>query len=572
MRVTWRPRRERVWPPLLVFLLALALRVAHVLALRGSPYFTRPVLDAGTYHEAALALVRGDGYPDAVFWQPPGYPFFLALVYAVAGPGFLAPRLVQAVLGALTAVLTYAIGARAFGPRVGLVAGLAVAGYGTLIYYDGELLAPALGIPLMLVAVLFAVRAGAPGGRTVWLAAGLYTGLTSLVTASALLLVPVMAIFARRRAGWVVLGAALAVAPVTLRNWTEGRELVLVSSNGGINLFVGNNPRYDDMVAMRPGRDWQALLRAPRQYGVVGAAAASRFFVDRVVAYARTDPLGFAALQAKKVRLLLGGDEILRNQAIYPVRADSPVLRLLLWKIPGLAFPFGLLLPPAVLGLVVGARRAPFLAVVVLVLAGGVVAFFVTARYRAPLVPLLCVFAAEGLRWLVAAAWWKRWAAIALLAGVYLLANLGQGPMPARMNPDAEFGLATWLEREGHRAEATALYAEVARENPTYWDAWERLSRALRAEGRSREADAALLTAEGIVPEFFDTLLVLAAIDAEQGRWTEAADRYRRALSLEPDDPAARAGLARTQDHLSAAPGPTPASGAGGLRGTGPAP
>src|SRR5262249_36412513 len=214
-------------------------------------------------------------------------------------------------------------------------------------------------------------------------------------------------------------------------------------------------------------------LRAPRQHGVVGAAAASRFFVDRVVAYAREDPLGFAALQAKKVRLLLGGDEILRNQAIYPVRADSPVLRLLLWKIPGLAFPFGLLLPPAVLGLVVGARRAPFLAVVVLVLAGGVVAFFVTARYRAPLVPLLCVFAA--------AAWWKPWAAIALLAGVYLLANLGQGPMPARMNPDAEFGLATWLEREGHRAEATALYAEVARENPTYWDAWERLSRALRA-------------------------------------------------------------------------------------------
>src|SRR5262249_32132963 len=93
----------------------------------------------------------------------------------------------------------------------------------------------------------------------------------------------------------------------------------------------------------------------PRRPAAWAPRAPSRFFVARVVAYAGTDPLGFAALQPKKVRLLLGGDEILRNQAIYPVRADSPVLRLLLWKIPGLAFPFGLLLPPAVLGLVVGA-------------------------------------------------------------------------------------------------------------------------------------------------------------------------------------------------------------------------
>ena len=68
------PARRARWPALLVFLLALGLRLAHVLFLSRSPYFTHPVLDAETYHEAALALVRGLGYPDRVFWQPPGYP------------------------------------------------------------------------------------------------------------------------------------------------------------------------------------------------------------------------------------------------------------------------------------------------------------------------------------------------------------------------------------------------------------------------------------------------------------------------------------------------------------------
>src|SRR6185436_7773275 len=96
---------------------------------------------------------------------------------------------------------------------------------------------------------------------------------------------------------------------------------------------------------MRPGRDWQALVRAPRLHGVSGAGPASRFFVERVTAYAAREPVGFVRLQVRKLRLLLGGAEIPRNQEIYPARTWSPVLRVLLWKVPGLAFPFGLLLP-----------------------------------------------------------------------------------------------------------------------------------------------------------------------------------------------------------------------------------
>ena len=513
--------------------------------MRGSPYFDHPVLDAETYNHTALALAAGEGFPDRVFWQPPGYPYFLALVYALAGPGFLVPRLAQVVIGSLSAVLTCLIGVRLFGPRVGLAAGLGTAGYGLLIYYDGELLAPSLAILLQLVAMLLAVRAQGETDSRGWLAAGLFGGLAAVVNATVLVLVPVMAAFARRRAPWVLLGAALAIAPLTLRNWTQGGEMVLISSNAGINLFLGNNPRYDETVAMRPGRDWQALLRAPRLHGVRGARAASAFFERRVLAFARAEPGAFLGLQGKKLRLLLAGDEIPRNQEIYPARAYSLVLRLLLWKAPFLAFPFGIVLPLGLLGLVVGARRAPMLAAMLVVFALAVLAFFITARYRAPLVPLLLVFAAEGVRWLVGSAdRLARLVAVAALLPLFLVTNLGQGPMATRMNPDAEFGLATWLEREGHLGEALVRYRTLAREHPTYWDAWYRLGQLLETAARRPEAEEAFRVARGIVPSHFDTLGWLAQQASDAGCLEEAAAHYRRAIDLDPASLLARAGLA----------------------------
>ena len=195
-----------------------------------------------------------------------------------------------------------------------------------------------------------------------------------------------------------------------------------------------------------------------------GAAAASRFFVEprpRV----RSNAIRRDSWHSRRGSSACSSaaTEIPRNQEIYPARAWSPVLRALLWKVPGLAFPFGLLLPLAVVGLVAAWRRAPILAASVVLLGLTVAAFFVTARYRAPLIPLLALFAAAGVRWAaVEASGRARLAAGVVALGTYLLANLGQGPMPHRMNADAEHGLAHWLEREGRRPEALTLYERLA--------------------------------------------------------------------------------------------------------------
>ncbi len=535
---------------LILFAVALALRLIHVLAMRASPYFENPVIDAATYDDAARSIAAGHGHPDLIFWQPPGYSYFLSWIYLAAGPGYLAPRIVQALLGAASAVMTAWIGAKVFGRRVGLAAGYGVALYGLLIYFDGELLTPSLTIALQLASVLVALRARdrARDGAALWAASGALAGLASVVTAPSLLIAAALAVAARRRAGAVLLGAALAIAPVTLRNLARGGELVPISWNGGVNLYIGNNPSYDQTVAIRPDLQWKRLVQEPRRAGARGEAEASNYFVAKVLRYAGSDPASFVRLQIKKLHLLLAGNEIPRNQEIYPARAYSPVLRALLWKAPGLAFPFGLLMPLGVLGIVVGARRAPLLAAIVLLYAAGILAFFITARYRVPLVPLLLVFAAEGVRWLLEDAGLRaRAASLTLVVPLFLVGNVGQGPMPRVMNADAEYSLGVKYAMKGRPEEAAARFRSALEKNPAYAEAWVNLGVLQATRGRNLEAEGMFRKALEQDPENTLALTNLAVLRQKAGDRGEALALYRRALSIEPGDAVSKSKVAELQ-------------------------
>ena len=80
-------------------------------------------------------------------------------------------------------------------------------------------------------------------------------GLAALARPNALLLAPMLLVwllwslrerlsFARRLALAAALsaGVALLVLPATARNYAVGGDLTLITSSGGSNFFVGNNP------------------------------------------------------------------------------------------------------------------------------------------------------------------------------------------------------------------------------------------------------------------------------------------------------------------------------------------
>ena len=101
----------------------------------------------------------------------------------------------------------------------------------------------------------------------------------------------------------LLLGCSLTIAPVTLRNYRVGDDVVLISHNAGINFYIGNNPDYDRTVFIRPGKDWAHLVEMPeREAGIDRPSRKSRFFFGRSWDYISADPLGYLSL------LELGGE------------------------------------------------------------------------------------------------------------------------------------------------------------------------------------------------------------------------------------------------------------------------
>jgi len=69
--------------------------------------------------------------------------------------------------------------------------------------------------------------------------------------------------------------------------------------------------------------------------------------------------------------------------------------------------------------------------------------------------------------------------------------------------------------------------------------------RAMLEAGRLELADSYLSQAITLSPTVSDAMSELGAVKEKQGKRSEAADMFRRALGINPQDPKAKAGLAR---------------------------
>jgi hypothetical protein len=208
-------------------------------------------------------------------------------------------------------------------------------------------------------------------------------------------------------------GTLAAVAPVTVRNAIVTGDFMLISSQGGINLYLGNNAYADGLTMIMPEVELDESV-SWRQFGVVTRVAAEReagremseaelsaFWTKKAVSFIVSNPGKFASLVWKKSVYLVCGFENSDNTDIYYQRTKSRLFSFLLWNLDEwLYFPFGLLLPLALVGIYVHRNRRRDLAplyLFVLAYIPTIVLFLVTARHRLPLVPFLIIMAAAGL-------------------------------------------------------------------------------------------------------------------------------------------------------------------------------
>ena len=201
-----------------------------------------------------------------------------------------------------------------------------------------------------------------------------------------------------KAAAFVAAALAAVLLPVALRNAIVGGEFHITTSQFGPNLYIGNNPRADGAyvpLVYGHGSPQQeradAIALAERAVGrTLSPKEVSRFWVDQVMRFIRDRPDEWLRLMRVKFILFWNATELgdTEDQYAYadwsvPLRVLNPLLT------------FGVLCAAATAGFGLTCthwRRLWVLYAIILVYAASVIAFYVMARYRFPVVPALMLF------------------------------------------------------------------------------------------------------------------------------------------------------------------------------------
>ncbi len=395
-----------------VLALAAALRLAHVWALRDTPWFEHLVVDPGYYDLWAQHIAAGNWLGgDRAFYMDPLYPYVLGALYRLFGRDLLAVRLVQVVMSVGSCALVARLGTMLGGPGVGLGAALWLALYKPEIMFTAEIEKTTLSVLLTAAAlVLFLERS-----RASRFGAGIVLGLAVLTRANLLLFAPLGALVlwgesttAGRRKSLVapalfLAGFALALAPVAWRNHRVSGAWVPTTTQGGQNFYIGNNPdnlsgSYGALpfLRMNPAFEEEDFhAEAERRTGrSLDSRATSRFWYGEALRFMREQPRTALGLLGRKLALIWNDYEISDNQDQYLLARHSWVMRL---PLPG----FGITAAFAAMGILASVATMPaarLLVGFVVLYSASVAAFFVFSRYRIQLVPALAPLAVLGAR------------------------------------------------------------------------------------------------------------------------------------------------------------------------------
>ena len=216
--------------------------------------------DGGTYealgyNAATHGGVFSCGHFSHSYWSP-GWVVTIASLYKIAGRNPILIRIFLIVLAMVTGAMIYIIAREVVG-RWAAVAAVVLFLFSKLVfrftaYYQYEVV---LTLLVTLIGLLFlGHRAGSnPSDRRFSiriLVAGLLMGIAALVSSRVLILVPLLLVCTgiqggmRRATTAAVLfsvGLLVVLVPWTIRNYRCFGEVIITTSNAGINLYIGNN-------------------------------------------------------------------------------------------------------------------------------------------------------------------------------------------------------------------------------------------------------------------------------------------------------------------------------------------
>jgi Flp pilus assembly protein TadD len=554
------------WRLALIGLLALMIRLIYLAELKQTAFFAVVIGDGKEYDRWAQQIASGHWIGSEVFYQSPSYPYFLAIIFALAGHHLMVVRVAQAILGAISCLLLGYAAKEFFNQRAGITAAVLLAIYPPAIFFDGIIQKSSLD--LFLVSAILAVLAKFLRQHSwKWLAiAGLALGVLIVNRENARVFYPILLAWlllyfrtegVRRRLRWATILTVFAAAvllPIAFRNYYVGREFLISTSQLGPNLYIGNHPgaqgSYEPLVAGHGNAEFErrdAKQLAEQAAGKsLSPSQVSDYWVNVSVDYIRRQPLSWLRLFGRKLLLTFNAREAVDTESIEAYGEYSVILRALSW------ISFGLIFSLAAVGVWLTRahwRRLALLYAMPFGMALSVAIFYVVARYRYPLVPFIILFAAAAISSLPRLRTLPRmqlWAGLLIAIAAAILSY-----MPLRtLGDDTFLNVGEELVRVNRSSEAIPVLQNFVNASPNSADGHYNLGLAFRQTGQNDEALNEFANAIRLRTNYFEAHAAMALTLEDEGMTGRALDEFQAALGLQPNNAPVRVSLADLLSNL----------------------
>lgn len=545
--------------------LAALLRILHIWNSRSNPTFWALAVDPEWYDLAAQKISMGDWGPFPLF-RAPAYPTLLGAVYSIFGRDLVAARLLNIVLQGATIWAVWRIGKTYFKPAIGVIAAFLLAINGTTIYFAGEILSTSLEMLVGTLGLWATLRLTRDRRPTLILLCGFVWGIAAITRPNNLFIFPValVIVYFTTRNGfrnlfprqtlisvalWIA-AAFLPIIPVTAANYLRSGEFVLIATQGGVNFWIGNNPESTGILSVLPGygNTWtmeDAQSEAENELGrPVKPSEVSAFYYAKGWKFLAANPLKSILFIIHKTALFFNRFEISNNKHIVHFAALSP------WLPPLMYFNFGILIPFGLLGWWIHRKQqsVKFIAAMSAVYIASVVLFFVTARFRLPVIPWFSLLAAGGIWWIVDTIRY-RFALRAFLPALLLIPGLVITHIDVWGLAEAPDGWARYMEGNAYLKlnqldSARACFNDAIRDDVAVSRAQINLGLVALRQGDTSSALYYYESSRDVDSSNADVWNNLGTLYEAKGDTTMAFFAYRKALALRPWAPDPRHNLA----------------------------
>lgn len=398
-----------------LFLTALLLRCIWLLAFSSTPFNHFLLVDARTYDEMAKWILENGWFTNHVFERAPLYPFFVAAIYTIFSPEPLWIRVVQIVLGSLNVLLIYYWIRNFLNESIAKMGGVIAASYGMFIYHETDVLAPTLGIFFLLL-FLYAstknenyqwkwsiIESNRNYLAAISLSFATATIPTLIFAAPYLFLQNQWKPIKEKWKHFILYSSLIISLPLLIVSyqWLKFQEPIF-SLQGGVNLYIGNNATADGYTAEIPkfGAGWtfeEVKHRLEVEKGKqLKWSDVDKHYRSLAIQFWLSEPIQAIKLTIKKIGYLLYWKEISNTFDIHQF------IREFRWSRWLLLVGWWIIAPLAITGFVLSTTKKyrnsfPLLISLrwtVFAFVVSMLVFFINARYRLPLVPLLIPYAA----------------------------------------------------------------------------------------------------------------------------------------------------------------------------------